>query len=104
MMDINRLRKCLLRKIFNESLQKLRFYCRSYIKQFERTNPDLYFRYSANTDTKFVDIDKERNPHVYEPRLDAFKYGWKNSKMISRIGRVCKVRQMHILACLVYFV
>ncbi|XP_067937889.1 uncharacterized protein [Watersipora subatra] len=62
----------------------------SNIGQFERSDPEMYFRYSFYTELEFSQVKKFRNTHVYEPRMEAFKHGWKNSKITSRVGRVCK--------------
>jgi len=64
---------------------------RSGIKQFERSDPVFYMRHNTNTEPMFSEIKKIRNAHVYEPHLQAFKYTWDNSKLVSRVGRVCKV-------------
>lgn len=59
------------------------------MNQFERSSRNFIFEYSNRE--IFEGMEKTFNEHVYAPRLEAFKQGWDSAKMVSRVGRVCKV-------------
>lgn len=76
-------------KIYFVRIGNLSSVHRRFLNQFERSDPPFAFSYDNRRD--FLNTTKTYNEHVYAPRLNAFKQGWDSAKMLSRVGRVCKV-------------